>query len=361
MYYKKPMNKISIEKSKNLKPKPNSSNLGFGKYFTDHIFLSHFSKAKNWHNHQIIPYSNLSIDPGASALHYGQALFEGLKAFKQNDGTTILFRPEFNWKRMAMGAERLCMQVPPKDLFIDGIKQLIKLDESWIPENEGSSLYIRPTLIGTEGFLGVRPAEEYLFFVILSPVGPYYGPGSDRVKIWIEEKYTRAVVGGLGATKAAANYASSLKAALEAKRKDFSQVLWLDASKKYIEEVGTMNVFFVFENEIVTPELDGTILGGGTREVVIHLLQEKEKKGGKKVVERKLSLEEVVQASQKGQLLEAFGTGTAAVISPISELANEHLQCQMKGPDKIATELKNEIVSIQKGLAPDRYHWLDKI
>lgn len=352
---------ISIQKSTQLKIKPDSKNLGFGKYFTDHMFLSRYSRSKGWHDHQIVPYGPLHLDPGAGVLHYGQALFEGQKAFKQQNGKAVIFRPHFNWQRMMKGAERLCMEAPPEDVFVEGIRQLVKIDESWIPENLDSSLYIRPTLIASEAFLGVRPADEYLFYVILSPVGPYYGPGADRVKIWIEDNYTRAAIGGLGATKAAANYASSLKAAYEANKKGYSQVLWLDTNKKYIEEVGTMNVFFVFENEIVTPELDGTILPGGTREIVIELLKEKEKNGGKKIVERKLTLDEVIKASASGHLKEAFGAGTAAVISFIGELSNNRIQCSINSSFSIAQELKNEIMAIQRGSVPDSRGWLLEI
>lgn len=254
---------IDIQKSKVLKPKPNVEKLGFGKFFSDHMFVSNYNHQFGWHNHQIRAYANLQIDPAASSLHYGQALFEGLKAFRQPNGEARIFRPEFNWLRMRAGADRLCMQSPTEELFMKGIQQLVKIDQDWIPEAEGASLYIRPTLIGTEGFLGVRPSEQYTFFVILSPVGSYYAEGVSPIKIWIEDKFTRAVNGGLGATKAAANYATSLRAAQEAKSKGYAQVLWLDSTKSYVEEVGTMNVFFVLDSEIVTPELDGTILERG--------------------------------------------------------------------------------------------------
>jgi branched-chain amino acid aminotransferase len=349
---------ISIEKSKTPKQKPDENKLGFGKYFTDHIFVSDFNRQKGWHSPRIIPYQNLFLDPGASVLHYGQALFEGLKAFRQIDGKIAIFRPEFNWSRMLEGSKRLCMECPQKDLFIEGIRELVKMDQDWVPRDEKSSLYIRPTLIGSEAFLGVRPSDEFLFFVILSPVGSYYGEGSDRVKIWVEENYTRACPGGLGATKAAANYASSLKAALEAKQKGFAQVLWLDANKEYVEEVGTMNVFFVLKNEIITPMLDGTILSGGTREVVLELLNKNQSLNGKKVNVKKISLKEIEQAYEAGELLEAFGTGTAAVISPISELTNNRMKIKLDGENTISNQLQKEIFEIQRGKIKDTRNWL---
>lgn len=351
---------ISIIKTSNPLPKPNSKSLGFGQYFTDHMFVASYSKAKGWYDLKITPYGPLALDPAASVLHYGQALFEGMKAFKQVNGDIALFRSEFNWKRMQMGAERLCMQAPPFEIFKEGIKQLIKLDQDWIPSEKGSALYIRPTLIGSEGFLGVRPADEYLFFVILSPVGAYYQTGLAPVSIWVEEELSRAAPGGLGATKAAANYASSLKAANDAKKNNYAQVLWLDVTKKYIEEVGTMNVFFVFENEIVTPSLaDGTILAGGMRDSVITLL----KKWNRPVVERKIELQEIQEGAAHGHLLEVFGTGTAAVISPVGELAaaNWKFHINHGKTGELTNQLYQELTDIQYGIKPDTLGWVEKI
>ena len=350
---------IEIRKNTQLKSKPAVKNLGFGKYFTDHMFLAHYSKKIGWHKSEIVPYAPLAIEPGASSLHYGQALFEGMKAFRQTSGECILFRPEFNWQRLCDGADRLCMKAPPKELMIDGIRELVKIERDWIPNERGASLYIRPTLIGTESFLGVRPAEEFLFFVICSPVGSYYAEGTAPIKIWVEENYLRAAPGGLGATKAGANYAASLKAALEAKKNDFAQVLWLDVSHQYIEEVGTMNVFFVLGDEVVTPMLDGSILPGGVRDCAISLL----KKMNLKLSERKLSLAEVEAAHKAGRLKEVFGTGTAAVISPVGELASSHFHMKIndgvKGP--IATRLFDEITAIQYGDMPDTFGWTQKL
>lgn len=349
-------NNISIQRTTSPKAKPSVESLGFGRYFTDHMLTATYSEGKGWHDAKVIPYQPLQMDPGASVLHYGQALFEGMKAFIQQDGKCALFRPDFNWQRMVDGAARLCMIAPPKELFIEGIRELVKADQDWIPRGKGSSLYIRPTLIGTEPFLGVRPAEEYLFFTILSPVGSYYGNDNKPVKIWVEEEYIRAAPGGLGATKAAANYAASLKAALAAKKSSYSQVLWLDVTREYVEEVGTMNVFFVFEDEIVTPALDGTILGGGTRDSIITLL----KSMNKPIRERKVRLSEIREGAQSGRLKEIFGTGTAAVISPVGELAAKDWKVIINNNEigPIASYLYDELTGIQQGTKPDPHNWL---
>lgn len=351
--------KIPILHNKQLKTKPQIQDLGFGKFFSDHMFVAQYETGKGWYSPQITPYQSLSIEPGASVLHYGQALFEGMKAYRQSSEQCVLFRPHYNWKRLCDGAERLCMQAPPEELMLEGIRQLVRLEKDWIPSQKGSSLYIRPTLIGTESFLGVRPADRYLFFVICSPVGSYYSEGAAPIKIWVEDKYLRAAPGGLGATKAGANYAASLKAALEAKKKGYAQVLWLDVHHRYVEEVGTMNVFFVFEDEIVTPALDGSILPGGVRDCVITLLKNKKVK----ISERKLSLEEVQDSHRSGRLREVFGTGTAAVISPVGELAGNGFQMQInegvKGP--LAAELFEEISGIAYGEKPDLFNWTEKV
>lgn len=350
---------IPVQLTSQRRAKPDFSKLGFGQYFSDHVFVSHFNREKGWHNSAIKPYEALHLDPGASVLHYGQALFEGMKAFHSKSGKTCLFRPKFNWERMTRGAQRLCMEAPPWEIFSSGIEELVRVDQEWIPKGTGASLYIRPTLIGTEAFLGVRPANEYLFFVLLSPVGSYYAEGVAPIKIWVEKELCRAAPGGLGATKAAANYASSLKAAYEAKKKGYAQVLWLDTSKTQIEEVGTMNVFFVFKNKIVTPNLDGTILGGATRDSVIQIL----KSWNKPIEERKLPLEEVLAAHKAGDLVEAFGTGTAAVISPIGELSCDSFKITLNegriGP--LAQQLYEEITGIQRGEKPDRWNWVQNL
>lgn len=355
---------MKIEKNLKAKTKPDPKTLGFGKYFTDHMLTIPYSKKTGWQEPVVGPYKPFQIDPAASVLHYGQALFEGMKAFRQVNEKIVLFRPDFNWDRMVFSAERLCMEAPPKELFIQGIKELVKADRDWIPQEPGS-LYIRPTLIGTEAFLGVRPSDEILFFAILSPVSSYYAEGTAPIKIWVETNYLRAAPGGLGATKAAANYAGSLKAALEAKKKGYAQVLWLDYEREHIEEVGTMNVFFVFENEIVTPALDGTILGGGVRDSVIQLL----KSWNLPIKERKLKIHEVLEASKSGKLKEAFGTGTAAVISPIGELATEDWKINLPQPaaspngqrGELSQKIYDELTGIQYGHKPDRMGWLEEI
>ncbi|MCK6598300.1 MAG: branched-chain amino acid aminotransferase [Bdellovibrionaceae bacterium] len=352
---------ISIEKNNHPLPKPGADvNLGFGKYFTDHIFTAHFKRNQGgWQNFQIKPYSHLSMDPAACVYHYGQALFEGLKAFRQHDGKVAIFRPEFNANRMNQGCDRLDMSPVPKELFVNAVKELVSLERDWIPTGMGTALYIRPTLVGTEGFLGVRPSDEYLFFILLSPVGSYYTSGSKSVRIWVETEEIRAAKGGLGAIKAAANYASSLHAAAKQKKNGFDQVLWLDAmTKDQIEEVGTMNVFFVLKNEIVTPALNGSILPGGIRECTIKLLKDM----NLPINERPVTMTELVAAYKKGEFLEMFGTGTAAVISPVGELQYKDLTMKLnENPDSIANKLYKEFTDIQYGYKEDRYQWLTHI
>ncbi len=349
---------LKVEQTLNPKSLPDFQKLGFGQYFTDHIFMAHFERSKGWHSFELAPYKSLNLDPAASVLHYGQALFEGMKAFKRPSGQIVLFRPDFNYNRMKSGSERLCLEMPSYDIFLEGIKKLIQLDSHWVPDLPNTSLYIRPTLIGTEAFLGVRPSDKYLFFVILSPCGNYFG-NDKPVEIWVEESFIRAAPGGLGATKAAANYAASLKAAHEAKKKGFTQVLWLDVNHKYVEEVGTMNVFFVFKDEVVTPSLEGTILGGGTRDSVLQILKHK----GMNIKERRISIDEIISGIQSGQLTEAFGTGTAAVISPIGTLSYKNqkyvINNNQNGP--LSLELRTFISNLQLGHQKDIYGWIHPI
>lgn len=340
------------------KAKPHPKELGFGKYFTDHLFVSTYTKSQGWHKSEIIPYQNFQLDPAASVFHYGQALFEGMKAFLTDSGEAKLFRPAYNWERLHAGAQRLCMRAPPKELMLDGIKKLVQVDESWIPKEEGCSMYIRPTLIGTEGFLGVRPSEEYLFYVILSPVGSYYGNSFAPIPIWIESEDLRAAPGGLGATKAGANYAASLRAAVRAREKGFSQVLWLDAQHRNIEEVGTMNVFFVIKNRLITPALNGSILPGNTRDAVLRLARD----WGWPVEERQVPLAELIEASQRGDFNECFGTGTAAVISPVSRLESSDFKITIGSSEReigpLARKLYEEITGLQRGRIKDSRQWM---
>jgi branched-chain amino acid aminotransferase len=348
---------IQISKSKTSRPRVAPDKLGFGKYFADHQFLMDYANG-HWERPRIEPYGPLSLEPGACVLHYSQCLFEGGKAFRGTDGKVRLFRPGFHARRMAQGAVRLCMPSVPEDQFLQAVRDLVRLDLDWVPTARGSSLYIRPTLIGTESFLGVRPAEKYLFFIITSPVATYYAEGFSPVKIWVEEEFIRAAEGGLGAIKAGANYASSLAAAVAAKKKGFSQVLWLDAKNhKEIEEVGTMNVFFRFKNEIVTPPLHGTILNGATRDCVIELL----KSWKMPIRERSLTWDEVQKASSAGDLMEAFGTGTAAVITPIGELACVSNKISLSGGrvGELTLRLFDEITGIQYGEKPDPFGWTE--
>lgn len=351
---------IEVEVSTNLKPLPKPDDLGFGKHFSDHWFISRYTPTQGWHKARVEPYRPLSLDPAAAVLHYGQALFEGMKAFKQKDGTLAVFRPEYNWKRMQDGADRLCLEAPPRELFMQGLKQLLLTEERWIPTQDNCSLYIRPTLIGTEPFLGVRPSQEILFFILCSPVGSYYGAdGARPVKIWVEDKAVRAAPGGLGATKAGANYAASLKSALEAKKKGYDQVLWLDSKFEGIEEVGTMNVFFVFKNEIVTPVLNGSILSGSVRDSSIQLL----KHYGLNIVERKITIAELIERHKAGDLIESFGTGTAAVITAIGELQFQgqsyKIHNEKMGP--LSQKLLTEISNLQRGIGKDHFGWMKSV
>ncbi len=324
------------------------------------MFIARYAEAKGgWYSSEVVPYAPLAVDPCASVLHYGQALFEGMKAFRHKDKRIAVVRPHFNWKRMTNGADRLCMIAPPEELFMKGLETLLQVDQDWIPSEPETSMYIRPTLIATEAFLGVRPSKEYIFFIVLSPVGNYYGTSPQAVRIWVETEYTRAAPGGLGATKAGANYAGSLKAALNARKKEMAQVLWLDVTKKYIEEVGTMNVFFVINGKVITPKLTGTILEGGTRSLVIELLR----RAGNIVEERLVSIGELREAYKAGTLTESFGTGTAAVITPISNLTSEDFKIEFQsknsmGMGPVALLLYEQITAIQTGASPDTLGWL---
>ncbi|MFH0844875.1 MAG: branched-chain amino acid aminotransferase [Pseudomonadota bacterium] len=353
--------KVTPVRPEQLKPKPtDESKLGFGDIFTDHMFLMDYQTGKGWFDPRIEPYSQLSIDPAAMALHYGQEIFEGLKAYYGKDGGIYLFRPMENIKRMNRSAVRLCMQEVDPELVMEGIKKLIFLDREWIPRSQGTSLYIRPTMVATEPHLGVRPAHEYLFFVIIGPVGAYYKEGLNPVKIHVEDKFVRAAVGGTGDTKTAGNYAASLMAAEEAKKKGFTQVLWLDAAeRRFVEEVGTMNMFFVIGDELITAPLTGSILPGITRDSVIHIVRD----WGMTVSERSLAIDEVIDAAKNGRLKEAFGTGTAAVISPVGQITYkgvDHIVAGGKMGD-LSQRLYNEIVAIQYAEKEYPYGWRERI
>ncbi|MBW2117539.1 MAG: branched-chain amino acid aminotransferase [Deltaproteobacteria bacterium] len=344
-----------------LKQKPvDESQLGFGSIFTDHMFAMDFESGKRWLNPRIEPYGNLSIDPAAMGLHYGQEIFEGLKGYRGKDGGLYLFRAKENFKRMNRSAVRLCMPEVDVDLVMEGLKKLILLDQEWVPRSEGTSLYIRPTMIATEPHLGVRPSNTYLFYIIIGPVGPYYKEGLNPVKIYVEDKYIRAAIGGTGEAKTAGNYAASLLAAEEAKEKGFTQVLWLDAAeRKYVEEVGTMNMVFVIDDEVITAPLTGSILPGITRDSVIHILKDWDVK----ISERNLTIDEVIEAAKSGSLKEAFGTGTAAVISPVGQITykgEDHIVAGGK-MGELSQRLYDEIVAIQYTAKEDTHGWVERI
>ena len=351
------MQEITIERTQHPKQKPtDQTRLGFGNYYTDHMFLMNYDEGKGWHDPRIVPYGPIELAPAAMCLHYGQEVFEGLKAYRTEDGRILLFRPDRNMARLNSSNERLCIPAIDEAFAVEAIKKLVSVDQDWIPTAEGTSLYIRPFIFATEAQVGVHPAQELLFAIILSPVGAYYPEGLNPVKIYVEDKYVRAVRGGMGYTKTGGNYAASLKAQDEAEKVGYTQVLWLDGvERKYIEEVGTMNVFFVIDDEIVTPELQGSILPGVTRMSCIELL----KKQGYKVSERRLSIEEVAEAADAGKLKEAFGSGTAAVISPIGELKWDEKVMTINNGEigTISQHLYDTLTGIQWGKLPDPYGW----
>jgi branched-chain amino acid aminotransferase len=353
--------KIIKAASSLVKPKPkDESKLGFGDILSDHMFLMDYQSGKGWINARIEPYGNISIDPAAMAVHYGQEIFEGLKAYRGKDGGIYLFRAMENFKRLNRSAARLCMPEVDVEFTMNALKKLILLDQDWVPHTEGTSLYIRPTMLATEPHLGVRPAKEYLFFIIIGPVGAYYKEGLNPVKIYVEDKYVRAAVGGTGEAKTAGNYAASLLAAEEAIKKGFTQVLWLDAAeRKYVEEVGTMNMFFVIDDEVITAPLTGSILPGVTRDSVIRIVEE----WGIPMSERSLAIDEVIQAAADGRLKEAFGTGTAAVISPVGQITYQGRDFVVAGGKmgELSQRLYNEIVGIQYGDKPDAHGWMERI
>jgi branched-chain amino acid aminotransferase len=355
------MAEIKFIKNENLKEKPvDSSKLGFGKLFTDYMFTYRYSEERGWHDAKIEPFAPIPMHPATSCLHYGQAAFEGLKAYKNKDGQVRLFRPKDNIKRMNRGAERLCMPQLPEDVVYEGLLKLVELEKDWIPTDPGTSLYIRPTYIATEEALGVHASKSTLFYIILSPSGPYYAQGLKPVKIFVEDSYVRAVVGGVGHTKAAGNYAASILAGEIAASKGYTQVLWLDGVEhKYVEEVGAMNMFFVIDGVIKTPPLLGSILPGITRDSIIKLASGM----GYNVSEERIAIEDVVKASREGRLNEAFGTGTAAVVSPVGELHYEGEDIVINGGEmgEITQKLYDNLTGIQTGSLEDKRGWSVKL
>lgn len=337
-------------------PYGDAEKLSFGRAFAEHMFTIRYSEKQGWHDAKIEKYGSFNMDPAACVFHYSQEIFEGLKAYKAPDGRILLFRPEQNARRMNRSAQKLCMPELPEEIFLKALKDLILEDQDWIPDLPGTSLYIRPTMIATEAFLGVSPAKEYLFYIIMSPVGPYFKAGFNPVSIYVEDQLVRAAVGGVGDIKTGGNYAASLLGGIKAEKKGFSQVLWLDAKEhKYIEEVGAMNVFFVFGEKVVTPMLTGSILPGITRDSVIKLAREI----GYEVEERRISMEEVLEGIKNKKLTEMFGSGTAAVISPVGLLqykdTNYYINDNQVG--RITRTFYEHLVDIQYGRAEDKLGW----
>lgn len=355
------MSKIHVQYAENLKAKPtDESKLGFGVKFTDHMFVMSYNAAQGWHDPSIVPYGPIPMDPAAMCLHYGQEVFEGMKAYRIADGSIRLFRPKENFKRLNISNERLSIPAVDEDLLLEGLLELLKIEKDWIPSQEGTSLYIRPFIIATEAKLGVKASSEYLCIIILSPSGAYYESGLAPVKIYVEKEYVRSVKGGMGMAKTGGNYAASLKAQEIAHEEGYSQVLWLDGvHRQYIEEVGAMNVFFVLGDEVVTPALEGSILAGITRKSAIEVLQS----WGMKVSERRISVQELMEAYKAGTFREAFGTGTAAVISPIGELrwGDEVMKLSDGKIGEISQKVYDEITGIQLGKRPDPWNWSVKV
>lgn len=352
---------ISILRTQTPKAKPtDESALGFGKLFTDHMFIVEYDEGRGWHDARIQPYAPLPIDPASPVLHYAQEIFEGLKVYRREDGGLQMFRPLENANRMNQSAERMCMPTLDAEFQVKAMKMLVEVEQDWVPQREGTSLYLRPTMIANGSELGVHPAHKYLYYIICSPAGSYYKNGMAPVKIHIEDHYVRAVKGGTGYAKTGGNYAASLKAAAEAAKKGFDQVLWLDGREnRYVEEVGAMNMVFVLDGKLVTAPIGGSILPGITRKSVLQLARDK----GMEVEERPISVDELFEAHAAGKLTEAFGTGTAAVISPVGLLeyqGREMLLSQGQiGP--VAQDIYDTLVGIQRGNRPDPYGWIEKL
>ena len=347
---------IKVERAKTLKEKPDQSNLGFGKYFTDHMFVYDWDSEKGWHDARIVPYAPIQMDPATMVLHYAQETFEGMKAYRTAEGKIQLFRPEMNARRMIKSNERLCMPGVPEEMFVEAVKALVKAQEDWVPSEPGTSLYIRPFMFATEASLGVHMAKSYKFVIITTPVGAYYAEGINPVKILVEDEYVRAVKGGTGFTKCGGNYASSIAGQVKAEKMGCTQVLWLDGvHRKYVEEVGTMNIMFKIAGEIYTAPLEGTVLPGVTRDSLIHILRD----WGYKVNETHLSIDDLMKAGHDGTLEEAFGTGTAAVVSPVGEFVykDDSVIVNDFKIGELTQKLYDTLTGIQWGKLEDKYGW----
>ena len=348
---------IKIERAKTLKEKPDQNNLGFGTYFTDHMFMMDYTEGVGWHDARIVPYAPIAMDPATMVLHYAQETFEGLKAYRNPKGEITLFRPEMNARRMINSNKRICMAELPEDMFVEAVEAIVKYEQDWIPTAKDTSLYIRPFMFASEASVGVHPAKSYTFVIILSPVGSYYPEGVNPVKIWVEDEYVRAVTGGTGFTKCGGNYAASIAAQVKAESHGYTQVLWLDGvHRKYVEEVGTMNVMFLIDDTVVTAPLEGSVLPGVTRDSIIHILKD----WGYKVEERELSIDELMEAGRNGKLKEAFGTGTAAVISPVGQLyyKGEEIVINDFKTGELTQKLYDTLTGIQWGRLEDKYGWV---
>ena len=347
---------MNIIKTTSPKTKPPADQLGFGQYFTDHMFLCDYSPEKGWHDARIVPYAPLSLDPASMVLHYGQELFEGLKAYYGVDGRVRLFRAEENFKRMNRSAMRLHVPVLDENFVLSALRELIRTDKDWIPDAPECSLYIRPFIIATDPFLGVRGSHNYTFVIILSPVGAYYKGGLTPTRIFVEPSDVRAVRGGTGDAKIGGNYAATIRAQENAKLEGFTQVMWLDAiERKYVEEIGTSNAFFVINDTVITPPLNGTILPGITRSSVIELLRS----WGIGIKERQISIDEVIAAADSGALTESFASGTAAVISPVGSLHYDSRDIVIGGDNIGPTtqKLYDTLTGIQWGRVEDTFNW----
>ena len=355
------MQNIKIELTKTPKAKPtDESKLGFGKIFSDHMFIMDYDTGMGWHDARIVPYGDITMSPAAMCLHYGQEVFEGMKAYRTAEGKIQLFRPEENFKRLNLSNQRLVIPQIDEEFAIEAVKELVKVDADWVPHAEGTSLYIRPFIIACDPFLGVRPGDKYMFIIILAPSGAYYASGLNPVSIYVEKNYVRAVKGGMGFAKTGGNYAASLIGQDEAHKENYSQVLWLDGvERKYIEEVGAMNIFFVIGDEVVTPELQGSILPGITRKSVLELCRS----WGMKANERRISIDEIADAYKNGQLKEVFGTGTAAVISPVGHLKYGDLVMEINNNEigAISQKLYDTMTGIQWGRLPDEFGWIKPV
>lgn len=349
---------ITINRRQKLisKPLPND-NLGFGTVFTDHMFVMDYSVNEGWHNPRVDPYEPISLYPSAMCLHYAQAVFEGMKAYKNPIGKPVLFRPYENLKRLNNSCKRMCIPVVDENILFSGIQALIMVDKGWIPNSAGSALYIRPLIIGTSPSLGVKPSDTYKLIVMLSPVGPYFDGEMSPIKVMVETQYVRACKGGVGDVKTSGNYAASILAQSKAIKKDCSQVLWLDAYQhKYIQEAGNMNIFFIIDNDVITPALDGTILPGVTRDSVIRILNE----WNIEVFEKRISIEEIISYYNKGLVKECFGTGTAVSILPISNLIYKDNVIIINDGEvgRVTSALYESLTSIQNGTVSDPFDWI---